>query len=307
MKSNKKQNKLFAKYQKTRSDADLKIYKSFRNKLTHQKETAKAMFFQKEIGKSKIISSTWKTINKILRKGKHNSSSLPSKLKVNGIPLTNPSSICSELNKYFCNIGHEMAKSIDKSSIKANSLSFYGKRVSHSIYFEPTNDEVIVNIIKDLNPNKAPGYDDIPTKLVKAAAHSLSPFLSSIFNSCLESGHCPDGLKIAWVTLLHKGGSKSEMKNYRPISIRSVFNKIFETIIKRRLLNFWKKYNIFVPTQFGFRENHSTTLAIAHLNELIINDLDNNNSVCAIFLDLAIKRLTLVITKYYYLNWINME
>ena len=54
-----------------------------------------------------------------------------------------------------------MAKSIDKSSIKANSQSFYGKRVSHSIYFEPTNDEEIVNILKQLNPNKAPGYDDI--------------------------------------------------------------------------------------------------------------------------------------------------
>ena len=95
-----------------------------------------------------------------------------------------------------------------KSSIKANSQFFYGKRVSHSIYFEPTNDEEIVNIIKDLNSNKAPGYDDKPTKLTKAAAHSLSPFLSSIFNSCLESGHYPDGLKIAPVTPLHKGGSK---------------------------------------------------------------------------------------------------
>ena len=109
MKPIKKQNKLFSKYQKTRRDADPKTCKSFRNKLTHQKETAKAMFFQKEIGKSKNNSSTWKTINKILRKGKHNSSLLPSKLNVNGIPKTNPSSICSKLNKYFCNIGHKMA------------------------------------------------------------------------------------------------------------------------------------------------------------------------------------------------------
>ena len=77
------------------------------------------------------------------------------------------------------------------------------------------------------------------------------------------------------------------MKNCHSISILSVFNKIFETIIKRRLLNFWNKYNVFVPTQFDFRENHSTALAIAHLNELIIYELDNNNSVCAIFLDLA--------------------
>ena len=287
LKSIKKQNKLFAKYQKTRSDANLKTYKSFRNKLTHQNETAKAMFFQKEIGKKKNISSTWNTINKILRKDKQNSSSLSFKLNVNGIFLTNLSSICFELIKYFCNIGHEMAKSIDKSSINANSQSFYRKRVSHSIYFEPTNDEEIVNIIKDLNPNKEPGYNDIPTKLIKAAAHSLSPFLSTIFNLCLESGHHPNKLKIALVTPLHKGGSKSEIKNYRPISIVSVFNKIFQTIIKRKLLNFWKKYNVFVSTQFGFRENHSTTLAIAHLNELIINDLDNNNSVCVIFLDLA--------------------
>ena len=144
-----------------------------------------------------------------------------------------------------------------------------------------------MNIIKDQNPNKTPGYDDIPIKLIKAAAHSLSPFLSSISNSCLESGHYSDGLEIARVTFLHKGGSKSEMKNYRSISILSVFNKIFETIIKHILLNFWKKYNVFLPTQFGFRENYSTTLAIAHLNELIINDLDNNNSICSIFLDLA--------------------
>ena len=120
-----------------------------------------------------------------------------------------------------------------------------------------------------------------------AAAHLLSPFLSNIFNSCLESGHYPDGLKITRVTPLHKGGSKSEMKNYHPISILSVLNKIFKTIIKHGLLNFWKKYNVFVLMQFGFQENHSTTLAIAHLSELIINDLDNNNSVCAIFLDLA--------------------
>ena len=64
-------------------------------------------------------------------------------------------------------------------------------------------------------------------------------------------------------------------------------NKIFETIIKQRLITFWTKYNVFVPTQFGFKENRSTTLAIAHLHELIITVLHNDRSVCTIFMDLA--------------------
>ena len=106
-----------------------------------------------------------------------------------------------------------------------------------------------------------------------------------MFDSSLESGKYPDKPKVARVTLFHKGRSKTEMKNCSSISIFSVFNKIFETIIKRRLLNFWNKYNVFVLMQFGFRENHSTTLAFAHLNQLIINDLDHNNSVCATFSD----------------------
>ena len=66
-----------------------------------------------------------------------------------------------------------------------------------------------MNIIKNLNPNKALEYEDIPTKLIKVAAHSLPPFLTSIFNSCSESGHYPDKPKIARVTPLHRDGSKT--------------------------------------------------------------------------------------------------
>jgi len=53
-----------------------------------------------------------------------------------------------------------MAKSIDKLATKSPSQSFYGKWVPQSIYFELTNDEEITDIINQLNPNKASGYDD---------------------------------------------------------------------------------------------------------------------------------------------------
>jgi len=42
-----------------------------------------------------------------------------------------------------------------------------------------------------------------------------------------------------------------------------------------------------MPTQFGFRENYSTTLAITHLYGQILNERDKNNVVGCIFLDIA--------------------
>ena len=52
-------------------------------------------------------------------------------------------------------------------------------------------------------------------------------------------------------------------------------------------MKFWDKYNVFTATQFGFRENHSTALAVTQLCKYIGNKIDQNNNVCAIFMDLA--------------------
>ena len=86
---------------------------------------------------------------------------------------------------------------------------------------------------------------------------------------------------------LHKGGSTLELGNYRPISILSPINKIFETILHKCLSKLWEKYNLFVNCQFGFRKKHSTNNTITYLNKIILNKLDNTKTVCVIFLDLA--------------------
>ena len=53
-----------------------------------------------------------------------------------------------------------------------------------------------------------------------------------ILTQSLKNGCYFDELKIARVTPLHKGGSKFDLQSYRPISVLTSFNKIFETIIK---------------------------------------------------------------------------
>ena len=74
--------------------------------------------------------------------------------------------------------------------------------------------------------------------------------------------------------------------NYRPISLLSNINKIYEKIMYTRVYNFLNIHNCIYNLQFGFREYHSTNHALLNLTEHIREDLDNNRFACVIFIDL---------------------
>ena len=123
--------------------------------------------------------------------------------------------------------------------------------------------------------------------LIREAKFLIGRQLANIFNECLRSGSFHDILKIAKVVPLHKGGSKLDLNNYTPISILSPINKIFETILHKRLIEFWEKHSLFYDSQFGFRNHHSPNHAITRLFESVLKQRDGDNLVCGIFLDFA--------------------
>ena len=73
--------------------------------------------------------------------------------------------------------------------------------------------------------------------------------------------------------------------NYRPISLLSVFSKIIERLMYTRLLDFINKHNILNKLQFGFRNNHSTFMALVVFIENLVNALDSGKCAVGIFLD----------------------
>jgi len=50
--------------------------------------------------------------------------------------------------------------------------------------------------------------------------------------------------------------------NYRPISLLSVFDKLFEKVMYNHLYQHLEYNNILYKYQFGFRKNHGTNLAL---------------------------------------------
>ena len=93
-----------------------------------------------------------------------------------------------------------------------------------------------------------------------------------IINDSFVNGCFPEKLKIQKIIPLHKGGSKLDITNYRPISLLPSFSKILEQIMLKRLNQFLSSKNISFKYQYGFQKLESTILAVL---DLLNNNVDS--------------------------------
>ena len=71
------------------------------------------------------------------------------------------------------------------------------------------------------------------------------------------------------------------------MSVLPIFSKLFERLIYSRLLDFLNKFSILSKNQFGFRKNHSSSLAPIQLYDRISSAIDSGEYTVGIFLDLS--------------------
>ena len=102
----------------------------------------------------------------------------------------------------------------------------------------------------------------------------------------LTKGVFPEKLKIVKVMPLHKGGSTQELNNFRPISLLSMFDKIIEKFVHKRLYDFLEQHSILFDNQFGFRKNNSISYALMEITDKIKESIDSGKYGCGIFIDL---------------------
>ena len=122
--------------------------------------------------------------------------------------------------------------------------------------------------------------------ILKTFKDFFSYWLSKLINLCFETGEFPELLKLAKVIPLHKKESVLNYLNYRPISLLSVFSKIYEKNIYSRVYSYLVKNKLIYEKQFGFRGNHSVNHAIISITEYIRSLLDKGEYVCGVFVDL---------------------
>ena len=86
----------------------------------------------------------------------------------------------------------------------------------------------VLKKIKSLDRSKTSQNGDVPTKIIKENADLFTDFIHSALNEAIQSGNFPSCLKWADVTPIFKKGFRSQIDNYRPVSILPSVSKLFE-------------------------------------------------------------------------------
>ena len=131
---------------------------------------------------------------------------------------------------------------------------------------------------------KAPGHDSIGTNIIHLCPEIFAENLSKLFNNSISQGVYLNAMKIAKIIALFKSGIKANPNNYRPISLLSHFDKIFEKILCKRLIAFLERKQILYCHQHGFRKLYSTAMALIEITDNIKRLLDEGNYVIEIFI-----------------------
>ena len=276
--------KFFKRFKKNPTIQNELRYKVYRNKLkTLLIRVEKKYYDNKFEACSGDIRQYWKTINTLITK-KPSSTHQTKFANSCGQSTDDPIKISENFNSFFTNIGTDLAAKIPATKI--NFKTYLKKRAQNSLFLLPTSPEEIESIVNLFNNKKSAGVDDIGLDILIKTICTISKPFSFLINQSLQTGKVPDAIKVAKVVPIFKNGSKSEIANYRPISVLPSFSKVYEKVISNRMISFLSKNEIINSSQYGFRSQHSTYMALLDFYDKITESIEANEYTVGVFIDL---------------------
>ena len=139
--------------------------------------------------------------------------------------------------------------------------------------------EDIIKAISEISENSATTEDDIPAKVLKNLKCELALPIKFIWQDSLKNSFIHPIYKTQIITPVHKKESRALAANYRPISLTSHIIKIFERIIRKKLVEHLESHHILCKNQHGFRKGRSClTQLLKHIHDILCNLIDDSET-----------------------------
>ena len=136
------------------------------------------------------------------------------------------------------------------------SMNLNRIKVGKTFFLKPVIPQEIFDLILSFNARKSLGPNSIPIYILKISNKYFSDLLTDIINLSFKTGIFPDLCKLSKIIPLFKKDDLMLCVNYRPISLLSIYSKIFEKLIYGRMYSFLNNNNLIYEKQFGFRAKH---------------------------------------------------
>ena len=271
------------KAQKTQSHHHWSCYRKLRCLVNKEVRECKSKYYESLIRENRNNpSGLWKTLNELTSRNTH--STAPSCIVSNGVETTNSQSISTLFNTFFTGIGNTLADAIKQrlpTNIFANNQI---PQFNSTFEFKEIKIKSVFKQLSNLKTNKSTGLDGISARLLKDAAAIIAPILTDIFNQSLKSSVFPKIWKKGKVTPIYKSGDRSNMSNYRPITVLPILSK---RLVHTQIYSYLSENKILSQSQFGFRPKLSTSTALAFFTDSILDNADNGLITVSVFLDLS--------------------
>ena len=278
-------------FNKTKLQIDYDNFKSAQKQAKQIVKSKKCEYIKEKL-KENIAkpSKLWKTLKSIgLPLISKNEAKIC--LKDNEVMHFNPNETSGIFKRFYENLATNLVNQLPPAPNKYNNettKAFYDNmQITNQLKFEEIDSDLIHDILKKNNANKAPGIDKLSGVFIKDGAEVLANPLSQIINLSVATSTFPDPCKIVKLKVLFKKGSKTDPKNYRPISLLPLFlSKVFEKVINSQTASFLDSNFILYENQSGFRPRHSTESCLTHLCDKIIEGCDSGCHTGMILIDL---------------------
>ena len=283
--------KLLEKFKKSKNHLDEIQYKESRLFVQNLVKTKKRKFFENKlkqnIGNPKDLWKTLKTLG--LPKKTVSSSSICLKIDDKYSFEAKENAEC--FKSFYSNLADDLLSKLPaKSKTYGDEYisSFYDNLNLTSDIFDFSNisEKEILNILNDIDTTKASGIDDIGGRFIKDGAELIALPIAQLCNLSIGSSSFPLICKKAKVIPIFKKGSKTEAKNYRPISLLPLISKIIERVIHDQTRSYLDRKKVLYKYQSGFRANFSTDSCLSYLHDLITKGFDAGLYTGMILIDL---------------------
>ena len=258
-------------------------FKCARNQANNAIKQAKKRYFSDNLKVSKgNPRKTWNLINELTSRNTSKSTNIL-EIQVDNRTISSPGDMAEAFNDHFTNIGQVLAQEVPSAEVNPE---FYLSHTDKAFHLKTPSLDVVFNLLRNIDEKKATGLDMIPSKLLKMAASIVTPSLTAIFTKSIITGIYPTEWKMARVTPVFKKGEKSDLNNYRPISVIPVVSKVFEKIVYDQLYQYLNDNQLLSSCQSGFRSLHSTLTALLEATNSWSVSIDNGFLNGVVFIDL---------------------